>query len=633
MKKTFTTLLLSLCISSAFATQEIPSHNLPAQANWRSAQTDLSEDEKIMGFYNSDELPQDNNAIGFREGNHIAGAIFPIEVISGFAGGEITRVRIGLASSIGTSTVQIYDVNAFGDLNELQAEGTIEQTKYGWNEVTLNKPMPIKPNTCYMITYTYKQYPKQYPLFVDKTVNPGNAYEGAFKVKFEGNNTWTDMGVFYGNLCIQAVVKGGNFADCDVTLSKLKLDKKIYKKGSEIQFSFNIKNSGNTTPNEFKLNALLDNNPVEASFENLPATLETGASVNGTFKIPETLEGAHHTFGIEVAELNGEKPVENVHDDVVTTDISTYKEAKARQKCLVECYTSTYCTFCPIGSEFLKMLNSLRKDLTFVCIHADMGSSIDEMSIEEGRILARYMCNGYPSAAYNRYYVEDTGLNFENKIALGTGYTSNHQMNAENINTKVLEKSVMELPSFISIDIDPVFNEETRELSIVVSGEATEDLKAFYGDNVMLHVYLKENNIVSPQLDNGVWKEEYVHNNVLRKVVTNLSGTPIAWESSLNYKNSFLITLPDEWKADDIQVVAFIGPEFQVNSDARRLGILNAEEKKPTASSNIQQAVGNKGEATEVARYTIDGRRITSPVKGINLIKMSDGTCIKEFVK
>lgn len=39
------------------------------------------------------------------------------------------------------------------------------------------------------------------------------------------------------------------------------------------------------------------------------------------------------------------------------------------------------------------------------------------------------------------------------------------------------------------------------------------------------------------------------------------------------------------------------------------------------------------GDATEVARYSVDGRRITSPEPGINIVEMSDGTTHKVLVK
>ena len=40
-----------------------------------------------------------------------------------------------------------------------------------------------------------------------------------------------------------------------------------------------------------------------------------------------------------------------------------------------------------------------------------------------------------------------------------------------------------------------------------------------------------------------------------------------------------------------------------------------------------------KGELKEVARYTIDGLRISAPQRGLNILKLSDGSTIKILVK
>ena len=41
----------------------------------------------------------------------------------------------------------------------------------------------------------------------------------------------------------------------------------------------------------------------------------------------------------------------------------------------------------------------------------------------------------------------------------------------------------------------------------------------------------------------------------------------------------------------------------------------------------------NQSNTREVARYTIDGCRILTPQKGINIVKYSDGTTKKEVVQ
>lgn len=50
-----------------------------------------------------------------------------------------------------------------------------------------------------------------------------------------------------------------------------------------------------------------------------------------------------------------------------------------------------------------------------------------------------------------------------------------------------------------------------------------------------------------------------------------------------------------------------------------------------TAADGIEAITA--GEAVEVARYTIDGKRIHAPQRGINIVEMSDGTVRKVFVK
>ncbi len=56
-------------------------------------------------------------------------------------------------------------------------------------------------------------------------------------------------------------------------------------------------------------------------------------------------------------------------------------------------------------------------------------------------------------------------------------------------------------------------------------------------------------------------------------------------------------------------------------------------EKDPTGIGNIRTDNTNVGEVHEVARYNMQGQRISVPERGINIIKMSDGTTRKVVVK
>ena len=57
-----------------------------------------------------------------------------------------------------------------------------------------------------------------------------------------------------------------------------------------------------------------------------------------------------------------------------------------------------------------------------------------------------------------------------------------------------------------------------------------------------------------------------------------------------------------------------------------------------TLSVKVDAATGIKGventsDIHEVARYTVDGKRISAPQKGINIVRMSDGSTRKVVVK
>ena len=61
--------------------------------------------------------------------------------------------------------------------------------------------------------------------------------------------------------------------------------------------------------------------------------------------------------------------------------------------------------------------------------------------------------------------------------------------------------------------------------------------------------------------------------------------------------------------------------------------IVNADEKEIESSGTVGiNNASSESEVKEVARYSVDGARISAPVKGINIVKMSDGTTRKVMI-
>lgn len=85
------------------------------------------------------------------------------------------------------------------------------------------------------------------------------------------------------------------------------------------------------------------------------------------------------------------------------------------------------------------------------------------------------------------------------------------------------------------------------------------------------------------------------------------------------------VALKKALKLDQIYVVALL-------LDKKTGAIVNAGRARVTGSTGIED-VTTGSEATVVARYNVNGVQIAAPVKGINIVKMSDGTTRKVLVK
>ena len=105
---------------------------------------------------------------------------------------------------------------------------------------------------------------------------------------------------------------------------------------------------------------------------------------------------------------------------------------------------------------------------------------------------------------------------------------------------------------------------------------------------------------------------------------TNLSSTEPATSSytlSLPTKATLLNAIDKE----QVYVIALL-----VNKNG---SIANAAKAKVVEGGSTGIANARTITATETARYTLDGRQITAPQHGLNIIKMSDGTVRKVMVK
>ena len=88
-----------------------------------------------------------------------------------------------------------------------------------------------------------------------------------------------------------------------------------------------------------------------------------------------------------------------------------------------------------------------------------------------------------------------------------------------------------------------------------------------------------------------------------------------------------------EFNKKQLKVVAFMSKydSSDPNNCTIDNGAVISLQKKKVIPSAI--TTPTKSFAKEVARYTVDGQLISAPQHGINIVKMSDGSVRKVFVK
>lgn len=328
---------------------------------------------------------------------------------------------------------------------------------------------------------------------------------------------------------------------------------------------------------------------------------------------------------------------------MVAIQFNAYNNCYPRTKQLVEHFTSTHCSYCPYGYDVLNGLCSVRNDIAWVSLHGNMSATlIDEYTLDESAYITNFSTTGYPSASFNRMlFAEGTlGVNIAAPPA-------DQALFVGQIDEAVTLVNELYYPSFATVDVESSYNLDAKRIDIKVSGECSpEDCKTFVGEGTTLTVYLCEDSLVSLQCNGGPYIKEYPHNNVLRHIATKPLGDVIEWTDG-KYERDFsfdvtAINPKGDWKLENMKVVAFISRPIGFNEDTGKFTtkpedawVVNTNMVK--LNGDIIDAIDNvpaaSAEAYETERYSVDGQRLAKPVKGLNIIKMSDGSTVKVMVK
>ncbi len=607
----------------------------------------LESGERIMGYYDTDDLPTSLEEYQAYLGmtdvamDLKAGSCFETQVTEKFVGGEITKIRFAIAdSTCVVSNVFVcemdpnYNFSSYTDYLVTEQDISDQKIVTGWNDVTLNEPVEIKEDKYYMIGFQYTQTDTNYPLVTDYELDTD--YSSTYGFFLYGAITsyyGTDWYYFntYGQLCIQAVVKGGQFIDNDLLLKKLTASSYV-SLGGELSYSFQAKNYGNLDVESYKI-AISINGEVVETLDTPVALTSSAATIAGTIPVSTDLvSGKSYTLKIEVVEINGETPTANTDDDVLTATFTAYEGSVERQMHLVEQFTSIYCGYCPRGHDVIESLQELYPNkYAWVAMHGSGMGSDPYIMDGEPSYYAEYfsgLYQSYPTGMFDRLILDDSTLNSAGTLGISLGWASTYKKAVAQLINETIDAAYESIPAFVSVDIDAQYDMDTRELVVAVYGEGVDVAKSVLSDAV-LTVYLTEDGIEGTQedYDNGQSSKsyfiDYTHDNVCRAILSYPYGDDIDWESKSSYYNEYTITLDSDWVAGNMKVVAFIsGPMVQWISGSGYWAeeadayVNNANEFSLQNATGIK-SVRNTTELNDGIRYNLSGQKVNENYKGI----------------
>ena len=583
------------------------------------AMIDLPENQRIMGHYNSDAISTEGAKLNVIGKNSI-GTILESEEIDIFNGGKILAFRVGLAESTPVTKVFVVPIAAGGAYGSM-ISWSCNVNEIGWNVVTLPSPyqLDVPEGGRLLIGFEYEQTATNNPLAL---VQEGDIYDTYYYKKAR----WATAGLkSKGNLCLQCIVEKDHFPE--VLIKSYGLESiEFVQKGDELPFSFYVKNRGTKALDTGSLTFDVNIDDQKMATVSNPVVIEPDSIVmiQDVLQTDDLASGSHELI-VDNAVVDGEV-LDYVYPMTVT--FMQHSGSYPRQKHLVEQFTSTYCTYCPLGNSMLTILKGLRDDIIWVGVHGDLNGGIDPFTTIQGdSIMSFEGSSSYPSGSFDRATGWDSNLSIVNGLGY---YEEYHQQIAEELSL-FFEAVTQHNPTFATIEINPEVNLETREAVITVSGEMSPDFDALLGDDNKLTVYLTEDSLVARQVNNGTWVNKYVHNGVFRCALGSVKGVDFNRVGD-GYSNEFRVTLPDNWIIPNMNVVAFISRPLE-NHVYTDMLLNNAESVRLYNKTGGVEEILSEGDVVPVEFYDVMGRKLDAPRQGINIVRMSNGTAKKVLIK
>lgn len=598
----------------------------PAKAN-------LAANQRLVGYFNTDDCDTYLGVTSITGNNKVA-MVLTADDLAPYYGKKIVGVRFNLGQGETSTGVFVESLTiANGEITEatnlLTSDKSVTSAAGAkntgeWHEVMFDQKVELNSSfEGLFVGYNYKQKSNNYPIGVSSKVEgPFYIYANIPASKGGNGEDWYQINSGGYGLSIQLIVEG-EFAPNAV--QPLDFGNMVIEKGKTKNVAVDFRNIGSKFTS---IDYTISLDGKAGAEQHLDFGKDFGLGGTHTVEIPfaATSEIGKSAVTFTVTKVNGE---ENAFAIKTATGTLYTVEKEFLKRSVVEQFTGTGCGNCPSGHVAMHNMHNLYGD-QFIGIALHQFNSSDPMyntSYDLGFTGAPQCMVNRSSGILGPYEQMPEALKKSlNEIALaevtvaGTFTDEDTKVNAT-ATVNSLVSGDYNIAFMLTADGLTGTTKSWKQSNYFCKGGGRYNSQASMPDD--LKFLWNKGSEYFETYNDVLIASSYVNSNNKATLPTLVAYGTVNSEYSLKMPTK--VALKKALKLDQIYVVALL-------LDKKTGAIVNAGRARVTGSTGIEN-VNNSSEATVVARYNVNGVQIAAPVKGINIVKMSDGTTRKVLVK
>lgn len=598
----------------------------PAKAN-------LAANQRLVGYFDTDDCDNYVGVPNFTGSNKVAIEL-TADDLAPYYGKKIAGVRFNLGQGETSTGVfvqnltlengQITDIKDLATSDKSVTSAAGAKNTGEWHEVMFDQKVELNSSFQNLfVGFNYKQTSSNYPIGVNSKVEgPFFMYANIPSSQGGSGENWYQFESDGMGLAIQLIVEG-DFAPNSV--QPLDFGNVMVAKGKTKNVAVKFRNLGSKFTS---IDYTISLDGKAGAEQHLDFGKDFGLGGTHTVEIPfaAASELGNNAITLTVTKVNG---AENACAIKTATGTLYTVEREFVKRSVVEQFTGTGCGNCPSGHVAMHNMHNLYGD-QFIGIALHQFNQSDPMyniSYDLGFTGAPQCMVNRSSGVLAPYEQMPEVLKASlNEIALaevtvaGTFTDEDTKVNAT-ASVESLVAGDYNIAFMLTADGLTGTTKSWKQSNYFCKGGGRYNSQASMPDDLkflwdMGSSYVETYNDV-------LIASSYVSSNNKATLPTLVANGTVSSEYTMKMPTK--VALKKALKLDQIYVVALL-------LDKKTGAIVNAGRARVTGSTGIED-VTTGSEATVVARYNVNGVQIAAPVKGINIVKMSDGTTRKVLVK